>query len=160
IQRRDFALQSKRPRRKMNCVLMAKLILVSAEERQEFELGPVNTIGRHPDNTIQILDRIVSKEHAQILRTTDGKFLLRDLGSLNGTSRRGDRAQERMLLEGEEITLGSPRLVYAEASATEQVLQRVTISPRPTESHIRQRISAAPGREFLPEKEIYDTDVL
>jgi adenylate cyclase len=139
---------------------MAKLILVSAEERQEWELGPFNTIGRHPDNTIQILDRIISKEHAQILRTTDGKFLLRDLGSLNGTYVRQERVQERLLLDGDEITLGSTHLVYVEASETEQVLQRVTISPRPTESHIRQRISAAPGREFLPEKEIYEIEVL
>jgi adenylate cyclase len=139
---------------------MAKLILVSAEERQEFELGPVNTIGRHPDNTIQILDRIISKEHAQILRTADGKFLLRDLGSLNGTYVRNERVQEHVLRDGDEISLGSTRLVFAEASATEQVLQRVTIAPGMSDSHIRQRISAAPGREFLPEKEIYDIEVL
>ena len=64
---------------------MAKLILTSGEHRQEFELAAINTIGRHPDNSIQILDRIISKEHAQILRGGDGHFLLRDLGSLNGT---------------------------------------------------------------------------
>ena len=139
---------------------MAKLILVSQEDRQEFELGAVNTIGRHPDNTIQILDRIISKEHAQILRTADGKFLLRDLGSLNGTYIRGERVQEHVLRDGDEISLGSTRLLFVEASATEQVLQRVTIAPGLTESHIRQRISAAPGREFLPEKEIYDIEVL
>src|SRR5215471_13971058 len=139
---------------------MAKLILVSQEDRQEFELGSVNTIGRHPDNTIQILDRIISKEHAQILRTADGKFLLRDLGSLNGTYIRGERVQEHVLRDGDEISLGSTRLLFVEASATEQVLQRVTIAPGLTESHIRQRISAAPGREFLPEKEIYDIEVL
>ncbi|HJZ87593.1 MAG TPA: adenylate/guanylate cyclase domain-containing protein [Polyangia bacterium] len=139
---------------------MAKLILVSADDRQEFELGPVNTIGRHPDNTIQILDRIISKEHAQILRTADGKFLLRDLGSLNGTYIRGERVQEHVLRDADEISLGSTRLLFVEASATEQVLQRVTIAPGMTESHIRQRISAAPGREFLPEKEIYDIEVL
>jgi len=34
---------------------MAKLIVISGEERQEFELAAFNTIGRHPDNTIQIL---------------------------------------------------------------------------------------------------------
>src|SRR4051812_38883732 len=64
---------------------MAKLIVISGEERQEFELAAFNTIGRHPDNTIQILDRIISKEHAQIQRSADGRFLLRDLRSLNGT---------------------------------------------------------------------------
>ena len=33
---------------------MAKLIVISGEERQEFDLAAFNTIGRHPDNTIQI----------------------------------------------------------------------------------------------------------
>ena len=33
---------------------MAKLIVISGDERQEFELGAFNTLGRHPDNTIQI----------------------------------------------------------------------------------------------------------
>jgi len=47
---------------------VAKLIVIANEERQEFELAPFNTIGRHPDNTIQILDRIISKEHAQVLK--------------------------------------------------------------------------------------------
>ena len=44
----------------------------------------INTVGRHPDNTLQILDRIVSKEHAQIIRQPDGRFLFRDLGSQEG----------------------------------------------------------------------------
>ena len=70
---------------------MAKLIVISGEERQEFELAAFNTIGRHPDNTIQILDRIISKEHAQIQRAADGRYLLRDLRSLNGTFMRGER---------------------------------------------------------------------
>jgi adenylate cyclase len=139
---------------------MAKLIVVSAENRQEFELVPVNTIGRHPDNTIQILDRIISKEHAQVLGTPDGKFLLRDLGSLNGTFIRGERVHEQVLRDGDEISMGSTRLVFLQLSTSEQVLQRVTIAPAVAESHIRQRISAAPGREFLPEKEIGDNAVL
>jgi adenylate cyclase len=51
---------------------MAKIIVQSSEDRREFELGPVTTIGRHPHNAVQILDRIVSKEHAQIIRQPDG----------------------------------------------------------------------------------------
>ena len=73
---------------------MAKLILISSDTRQEFELGAFNSIGRHPDNTIQVLDRIISKEHAQIHRKPDGSFMLKDLGSLNGTYVRGERVGE------------------------------------------------------------------
>ena len=76
---------------------MAKLIVISGDERQEFELAAFNTIGRHPDNTIQILDRIISKEHAQIQRLQDGRYILRDLRSLNGTFIRGERVGEHYL---------------------------------------------------------------
>lgn len=139
---------------------MAKLILISSEDRQEFELGAFNSIGRHPDNTIQILDRIISKEHAQIQRTPDGRFLLRDLGSLNGTYIRGERISERILLDGDEIALGSTRLLFVDQKTDDAALQRVTIAPGMTESHIRQRIAAQHAREFLPEREIFDEKVM
>lgn len=139
---------------------MAKLILISSEERQEFELAAFNSIGRHPDNTIQILDRIISKEHAQITRLPDGRFLLRDLGSLNGTYIRGERVSEHILNDGDEIALGSTRLLYVEQKGDDAALHRVTIAPGMTESHIRQRIAAQAAREFLPERDILEEKVL
>ena len=63
---------------------MARLILATAEGQQAIELRPINSLGRHPNNSIQLLDKIVSKEHC-ILEQRDGGFVLRDLGSLNGT---------------------------------------------------------------------------
>ncbi len=138
---------------------MAKLILISSDERQEFELGAFNSIGRHPDNTIQILDRIISKEHAQVQRTAENRFLLRDLRSLNGTFVRGDRVTERLLEDGDEITMGSTRLLFVDKGAEDEALQRVTIAPGLTESHIRQRIAAQSG-EFLTERAINDDAVL
>ena len=41
------------------------------------------------------------------------------------------------------------------------MLQKVTIAPSATEALIRQKIQAPPpSREFLPEKEIHDVEVL
>src|ERR1041384_7199824 len=108
---------------------MAKIIVTGNDQRREYELGAINTIGRHPDNTLQILDRIVSKEHAQIIQQADGRFLFRDLGSLNGSFHRGERLTEHLLLDGDEITLGSTKLVYVERGQTESLLDKVTISP-------------------------------
>ena len=34
----------------------------------EFPLGPTTTLGRHPSNTLRLVDREVSKEHAIIER--------------------------------------------------------------------------------------------
>ncbi len=134
---------------------MAKLIVISGEERQEFELAAFNTIGRHPDNTIQILDRIISKEHAQIQRAADGRYLLRDLRSLNGTFMRGERVADHYLTDGDEFTMGSTRIVFADKPKADDVLQRVTIAPGLTESHIRGRIQADTG-DFMPERQIPD----
>ena len=134
---------------------MAKLIVISGEERQEFELAAFNTIGRHPDNTIQILDRIISKEHAQIQRGADGRFMLRDLRSLNGTFLRGERVGDHFLTDGDEFTMGSTRIVFVDKPKADDALQRVTIAPGLTESHIRGRIQASTG-DFMPEKQIAD----
>ncbi|MDY0000991.1 MAG: FHA domain-containing protein, partial [Polyangia bacterium] len=140
---------------------MAKLILLTTDPQQEFELGAINTIGRHPNNSIQVLDRIISKEHAQVFKAPDGNFVLRDLGSLNGTYMNGVRVMERVLEEGDEFTLGSTRMVFTrkddEAPKSEE---RVTISPEMLESHIRQKIDVLSSREFLPEKDIYDVNIL
>ena len=95
---------------------MARLILATAEGQQAIELRPVNSLGRHPNNTIQLLDKIVSKEHC-ILELRDGQFLLRDLGSLNGTFVNGERVRgEQFLRHGDEIALGSTRARYDDGS--------------------------------------------
>jgi adenylate cyclase len=91
---------------------MARLILATAEGQQAIELRPINSLGRHPNNSIQLLDKIVSKEHC-ILEQRDGGIVLRDLGSLNGTYVNGERVRgEMMLRHGDEIALGSTRARY------------------------------------------------
>jgi adenylate cyclase len=139
---------------------MGKIIVTGNDQRREYELGAVNTVGRHPDNTLQILDRIVSKEHAQIIKQPDGRFLFRDLGSLNGSFLHGERMSEHILADGDEITLGSTRLTFQERAAADSILEKVTIAPSATEALIRQKVQAPSGREFLPEKEIFDVEVL
>jgi adenylate cyclase len=88
---------------------MSRLLLATPEGPQVAELQAHNTLGRHPSNTIQLLDRIVSKEHCVIEQRGDC-FVLRDFGSLNGTFVNNERVVgERMLRHGDEISLGSTR---------------------------------------------------
>jgi len=88
---------------------MARLILQTAEGQQAIELRPVNSLGRHPNNSIQLLDKIVSKEHC-IIELRGTQFILRDLGSLNGTFINNERVRgEAPLKHGDEIALGSTR---------------------------------------------------
>ena len=95
---------------------MAKLLLSTAEGQQAIDLRAVNSLGRHPNNTIQLLDKIVSKEHC-IVEVREGRFVLRDLGSLNGTYVNGERVRGEMLLKhGDEIALGSTRARFDDGS--------------------------------------------
>ena len=43
------------------------VVLATADGTQSVDLRPTNTLGRHPNNSIQLLDKIVSKEHCIIL---------------------------------------------------------------------------------------------
>jgi adenylate cyclase len=91
---------------------MARLTIIGPEGQEVKELLPHNTLGRHPNNTMQILDRIVSKEHCHI-DLVDGQYVLKDLGSLNGTFINGERLHgEQPLHPGDEVTLGSTRLIF------------------------------------------------
>lgn len=140
---------------------MAKIIVQSSEDRREFELGPVTTLGRHPHNAVQILDRIVSKEHAQIIRQPDGRFLYRDLGSLNGSFMKDQRIGDHMLVDADEITLGGTVLIFQETSAqASQAAQRVSIQqPVAAEgAFIQQKVTTS--AEFLPEREIQSVEAL
>jgi len=95
---------------------MARILLVSPEGQQVVELRDHNSLGRHPSNTVQLLDKIVSKEHCIIERRPNG-FTLRDLGSLNGTYVNGERVQgERDLRHGDDIALGQTRARYDDGS--------------------------------------------
>ncbi len=88
---------------------MARLILQTAEGQQAIDLRPVNSLGRHPNNSIQLLDKIVSKEHCIIEHRTD-HWVLRDLGSLNGTFVNNERVRgEAPLKHNDEISLGATK---------------------------------------------------
>jgi adenylate cyclase len=77
-------------------------------------LGALTALGRHPENTIEIPDRSVSKFHAQIQRTHDGRHILQDLGSRNGTYVAGQRVERYDLSDGDELVLGTVRFRFRE----------------------------------------------
>jgi len=139
--------------------MLGKLVVLSGDERKEYELGPSSTLGRHPDSTIQILDRVVSKEHARIIMNPDGSYVLKDLGSLNGTHVGGQRlTAEHPLKDGDEIVMGTTRLLFTQKEAPTQ--GKVTIAADLTASHIRQKIAAVEDRDFHAESEITDMALL
>ncbi len=71
----------------------------------------VTTAGRHPDSDIFLDDVTVSRRHAEFLRQ-DGGFLVRDVGSLNGTYLNRERIETSGLAGGDEVQIGKYRLVF------------------------------------------------
>ncbi|MDH3624193.1 MAG: GAF domain-containing protein [Myxococcales bacterium] len=90
---------------------MARISIMGPSGRQVRQLFRHNSLGRHPRNTHQVLDRVVSKEHCHI-ELVDDAYVLKDLGSLNGTFVNGERVHEHSLKPGDEITIGSTRIVF------------------------------------------------
>lgn len=72
----------------------------------------VVSIGRAQDSAIFLDDFSVSRRHAELARA-GGSFLVRDLGSLNGTYVERERVEEHLLADGEEVQIGRFRLAYS-----------------------------------------------
>jgi len=71
------------------------------------------TAGRRPESDIFLDDVTVSRKHAEFVRRPDGVFVVRDVGSLNGTYVGRERIEgEQVLHEGDEVQIGKYRLVF------------------------------------------------
>jgi len=68
-------------------------------------------IGRRPDSDIFLDDVTVSRDHALLVRRTDG-YYLDDCGSLNGTYVNRQRIDSRRLADGDELQIGKYKLTY------------------------------------------------
>ena len=63
-------------------------------------------IGRDGDNDIPVDDLLVSRHHAELERTPDGRFVLIDLNSANGTFVNGQRISRAQLTDEDYVTIG------------------------------------------------------
>ena len=68
-------------------------------------------IGRLPECEVVLPDSNVSRRHAELRRKGDGVFVT-DLGSTNGTRVNGTPVREQLLASGDEVSVGSTKLVF------------------------------------------------
>ena len=145
---------------------MARILVTTPDGgRREYALRAINTWGRHPDQTVQILDRVVSKEHA-LITFADGAYWVQDIGSRNGTFVNGEQIRGRTrLTDGDSVAMGGSQIVFrgdSEESRARQLTGNVTIHSLASETAIRSRLQAlqAQQKEFLPEGDILDEHTL
>ncbi len=99
---------------------MAKLVLsMNGAIQGEFELDQERlTIGRKPENDIQIDNLAVSGKHSMIITILDDSFL-EDLGSTNGTYVNGKLVKKHALKDGDVIAIGKHELKYINENASD-----------------------------------------
>jgi signal transduction histidine kinase/pSer/pThr/pTyr-binding forkhead associated (FHA) protein len=117
------------------------------------------TIGRGTSNAVQLHDTEVSRDHAELSRRGD-KFVLRDLGSSNGTFVNGRQVREHELASGDQVQFGRTLLLYTGVTddQLEDLADKVNIVARSVEddgSRIVHSMAQSEGSEIFapPENE-------
>ena len=101
------------------------------EKHLEFGSKPL-ILGRLPESEIQVREAFISRVHAGI-SFANAAFILKDLGSTNGTYRNGARVYECNLASGDKIQIGNASLVFEiDSTSGDGLLRQVpaTTAPR------------------------------
>lgn len=96
-------------------------------------------IGRTPENDIVLDHQKVSRHHARIERQGD-EFVIRDLGSTNGTYLGQQSIQVHTLRHGDILFIGNAQLTFKDVSQVDQGLGMVT------EKRGRKPVIVVPGQ--------------
>lgn len=100
---------------------MATLKLTANSGDLERELpseGAPMTLGRAEETGWPLDDEAASRVHAQISKTPDG-WVIKDLGSSNGTWVNKTRIESQVLSDGDEINIGGSTLIFGDPPADE-----------------------------------------
>lgn len=103
-------------------------------------------IGRADDNEVRINDKRASKHHAELVYD-NGRYLLVDLESANGTLLNGDYALEPIPLKhDDEIVIGRTMLLYQAPEVVQAPAPKVEAPPEPEPV----ATPVAPRRPYAP----------
>ncbi len=96
------------------------LVIHGADQGARFDIGeaPVG-IGRGVRNEIRVVDNEVSRQHATI-HLTEGKYVLTDRNSSNGTMVNGVQIRVRELRNGDQVQVGRSVLLFNQVSESDE----------------------------------------
>jgi adenylate cyclase len=93
---------------------LPKLVVKQGGQSRDVPLVKDNfSIGRTPENDIEIKDSLISRRHTSIVKKGD-KYVLYDLGSSNGTFVNRERVEMKTLESGDVIRVGDTEIAYLE----------------------------------------------
>ena len=110
--------------------------------------GPETTIGRAKDAHVRLDEAGISRNHARIVRTDDGRFVAEDLRSTNGMFVNGAKVERAELAASDRLQVG-PSVVFRFGllDAEEEELARELF-----ESSTRDALTRAYNRKYLSER--------
>lgn len=86
--------------------LLGWLVPIDGPQRGElYTLAPLSVIGTEPTCHVVLTDQFMSTKHAEI-KAENGLWVLRDLGSTNGTYVNDQRISQRELVDNDFIRFG------------------------------------------------------
>ncbi|HTX23384.1 MAG TPA: FHA domain-containing protein [Steroidobacteraceae bacterium] len=95
------------------------LVRTEGESEVVHVLGRKTTIGRTPDNDVQVDTKFVSRHHAVVL-AGPVHTIIEDLNSTNGVAVNGERVTRRNLKDGDAIIIGNAQFRFAVRPASER----------------------------------------
>jgi hypothetical protein len=133
-----------------------RLIVKKAEQpvgEFNFSKGPIY-VGRHPDSQVLLPDRKVSRQHAVIFTTSEGKWMVEDLDSANHTILNGKAIHKAEIKTGDTISISDFTLAInleAAIAAKEPTHLEDTLTAASRVTRGLQIIERKPDVEHAPE---------
>jgi hypothetical protein len=91
------------------------LVLLEGGTEVVYPIGRRTSIGRTPENDIQIDTSFISRHHAVLLSAED-HCIVEDLNSTNGVMVNGRRVSRQILRDGDRVTIGKTEFRYQQRS--------------------------------------------
>lgn len=120
-----------------------RLVVVTPSQTWEVPLDEVDalSIGRTDANQLVLEHPKVSRHHAEIQHKS-GAFVLKDLGSTNGTWHQGRRVDLLVLQDGDEFRIGQAAIVFKSGFQEEALTM---IDEKALSGHTRRMVIFVPG---------------
>lgn len=134
---------------------MAKLYLKFEQNgqvlKEVFLSQAATTIGRLPDNSVQIDNLAVSGHHARVAWETD-HYVVEDLGSLNGTYVNNERVGKAILKHGDLVKIGKHLVEFKNESAVPNFAVAAKTGPSAPKLEATMVLDTRQAREQLADK--------
>jgi len=125
---------------------VSKLIVKSGGATREIALVKETfSIGRTPENDLEVKDSLISRKHSSIVKKGD-RFVIYDLGSSNGTFVNREKIEMKVLDPGDIIRIGDTEITYRDDKSRDSAKK-----PAPPGPTAKREAPAAgpPGSRYI-----------